>query len=585
MNKTELNSTGIRQETGRTCRDTAARVRILRKMLTTAVLTVVLGFSAVANETITLKWESVDSIQKNLSFKFPLGEAFTIDWGAGSPPETFSGDGGNTMTTAQHHYHSNNTYTVTITAATGGSFTEFSCYGQRVISLDVSNCPNLGNLYCYINLLDSLDVSQNTWLDKLNCSHNSLTSLRVNENTTLTDLNCSYNRLDSLNTTRLNQLVTLNCSYNSLVSLSLEKTNKSLAELNCSHNLLTSFDVKTDINLWNMDCSFNQLNSLDVSRNTKLLSLQCSTNQISELDLTNNTSLQMLYCDTNRLLLSDLFAASQTATGDKRLGRQTPLPQIVCIGKVFLPQQSEFNGTPTNYTVTQNGSPAPAGDYTVSNGTIKFNTLGNYTVKMTNAAIVSNPSYPAEVIVDVTVRKAGTDATLIDLIVSEGVLTPDFNSGTLNYVVKVADSISSIIITAIISDSNAIINGDTGIHTLQIEDTTFTITVTAEDDVTTMSYYVVVTRSTIGIGEVGTERATSLRVYPNPTTGKFTIYDLRFDDLQFDDLQFDIYDVVGNLLQSKIVNLKSEMEIDISGLSAGLYFLKVNGKTYKVVKE
>ena len=94
----------------------------------------------------------------------------------------------------------------------------------------------------------------------------------------------------------------------------------------------------------------------------------------------------------------------------------------------------------------------------------------------------------------------------------------------------------------------------------------------------------IINKSATGISnhELGN---TNYVIYPNPTNGKFTIYDLRFDDLRFDDLQLEIYDVVGNLLQSKIVNLQSKIEIDISHLSAGLYFLKVDGKTFKVVKE
>ena len=86
-------------------------------------------------------------------------------------------------------------------------------------------------------------------------------------------------------------------------------------------------------------------------------------------------------------------------------------------------------------------------------------------------------------------------------------------------------------------------------------------------------------------GIVGATHALSLRVYPNPTAGKFTILDFRFDDLRVDDLQIEIYDVVGSLLQSKIVNLQSEIAVDISHLAAGLYFLKIDGKMFKVVKE
>ena len=88
---------------------------------------------------------------------------------------------------------------------------------------------------------------------------------------------------------------------------------------------------------------------------------------------------------------------------------------------------------------------------------------------------------------------------------------------------------------------------------------------------------------TIKVGDVGiveTGRAASVRIYPNPTTGRFTIYDLRLDDVKIE-----IYDVVGQVVQSKIVDLQSEIEIDISHLAAGLYFLKVDNRVIKVVKE
>ena len=70
-------------------------------------------------------------------------------------------------------------------------------------------------------------------------------------------------------------------------------------------------------------------------------------------------------------------------------------------------------------------------------------------------------------------------------------------------------------------------------------------------------------------------------VYPNPTTGKFTIYDLRLDDLKLE-----IYDVVGQVVGTyRIRPTKDETVIDISHLATGLYFLKTDGKTVKVVKE
>jgi parallel beta-helix repeat protein len=73
-----------------------------------------------------------------------------------------------------------------------------------------------------------------------------------------------------------------------------------------------------------------------------------------------------------------------------------------------------------------------------------------------------------------------------------------------------------------------------------------------------------------------------IQIYPNPTTGQLTIttFDYPISDIR-------VFDIVGRQIyavgQSEIG--KSEIVIDISHLANGLYFLKVNGKTLKFVKE
>ena len=101
---------------------------------------------------------------------------------------------------------------------------------------------------------------------------------------------------------------------------------------------------------------------------------------------------------------------------------------------------------------------------------------------------------------------------------------------------------------------------------------------------------------TAGVGIVEMRHATSVQVYPNPTNGLLFVRHCGLDpqsnankgvacQARNDGANVEIYDVVGTLLQSKIVNLQSEIVIDISHLAAGLYFLKVDNKVIKVVKE
>ena len=70
-----------------------------------------------------------------------------------------------------------------------------------------------------------------------------------------------------------------------------------------------------------------------------------------------------------------------------------------------------------------------------------------------------------------------------------------------------------------------------------------------------------------------------IRISPNPTSGKIVVSG------QLLDVNAEIYDIVGKLQESRISKIeKSEIVLDISHLSAGLYFLKVDGKTVKIIK-
>ena len=71
-------------------------------------------------------------------------------------------------------------------------------------------------------------------------------------------------------------------------------------------------------------------------------------------------------------------------------------------------------------------------------------------------------------------------------------------------------------------------------------------------------------------------------LYPNPTTGQLTIV-MNNEQLTMNNVE--IYSVTGQLLQSKIVNLQSKIEIDVSHLASGMYFLKIGNKTVKFVKQ
>jgi len=83
-------------------------------------------------------------------------------------------------------------------------------------------------------------------------------------------------------------------------------------------------------------------------------------------------------------------------------------------------------------------------------------------------------------------------------------------------------------------------------------------------------------QSTVSVSE--TENDNNIRIYPNPTTGKFTIHISQFT---FHDIE--IYDIYGKKL-SHFTFHTSPVEIDISHLANGVYFLKIGDKTEKILK-
>ena len=77
-------------------------------------------------------------------------------------------------------------------------------------------------------------------------------------------------------------------------------------------------------------------------------------------------------------------------------------------------------------------------------------------------------------------------------------------------------------------------------------------------------------------------------IYPNPTCGQLII-ELPAVSYELDkNVDIQIYDIVGKLLQSEIVNLQSEIILDISHLQVGIYFLHIRTNkgfmTKKIIK-
>ena len=89
--------------------------------------------------------------------------------------------------------------------------------------------------------------------------------------------------------------------------------------------------------------------------------------------------------------------------------------------------------------------------------------------------------------------------------------------------------------------------------------------------------YVHVVSSTSSIDEVSTS---SIHLYPNPATSSFTLA----VDAAMIGTSYTFSDVTGRTIYSHVIE-KEKTTLSLDGLSSGLYFLHINGMSYKLVKE
>jgi len=82
--------------------------------------------------------------------------------------------------------------------------------------------------------------------------------------------------------------------------------NIKLYSLNCWSSKLTELDVSKNTELTYLNCYNNNLTELDVSKNIELIRLYCYNNNLTELDVSKNTELTSLYCFYNNLTELDV---------------------------------------------------------------------------------------------------------------------------------------------------------------------------------------------------------------------------------------------------------------------------------------
>ena len=204
---------------------------------------------------------------------------------------------------------------------------------------------------------------------------------------------------------------------------------------------------------------------------------------LSALSLTetDGTAVDLHYMDSDGMDMTGFMSdiTSYTAMVEKDIDKVTVAPTTAATAATFTYSDGDGNALTDADTATDGMQVSlEHGDNTVKVSVTSedISTTTDYTVVVTREPLLSD------------------DASLSDLTVDSGTLTPEFDSETIAYTVDVEASVSSIMVTATANDDMATVSGD-GSHDLVTGDNTITITVTAEDTTMMMYYTVVVTRA------------------------------------------------------------------------------------------
>lgn len=193
-----------------------------------------------------------------------------------------------------------------------------------------------------------------------------------------------------------------------------------------------------------------------------------------------------------------------------------------------------------------------------------------------------------------TTPTLSSDNTLKSLVLSSGTLSPAFSSKTKNYTATVDNSVTSLAITATPTNAAAKVTSVSGNGNLEVGENTITITVKAENGVTT-TYTIVVTRRSETdpentdipeeqkIYEVSGNRwKISTEILEEEIPQDFTMTTILIDNLEYPCLSFD----KGGL---DLIKMTSE-----DGLNTGLFvydqqqgaiysFAKISGEEHYVI--
>lgn len=167
------------------------------------------------------------------------------------------------------------------------------------------------------------------------------------------------------------------------------------------------------------------------------------------------------------------------------------------------------------------------------------------------------------------------DATLSNITISSGTLTPTFSSNVYNYSADVGYNVNRITINGIPNNPNAIISGEVNNQWLSMGDNVITLIVTAQAGNT--QKYVITVKKTDNPTSAPMVDKEAFKVYPNPTN------DIIYFKLEKESV-VQLYDLSGKLILSSKYQA-GDVTLSFNQQPVGIYFLKIDNQMIKVVKQ
>ena len=306
------------------------------------------------------------------------------------------------------------------------------CWGNKLTALDMSNNTKLTKLWCFSNQLTILDVSNNTKLTNLECSSNQLTVLNVSNNTELTSLNCSNNKLIILDVSNNTELTDLSCYSNSLPLSDLFAISEKISNPNYKclgqQNLVLLVPTTIGIPFGSGENIFNGIYTEYTAVKGDMPALINEDYIINEGIITFITAGHYTVTMTNDAITSNLYYPAKVTIELPVLCPNATLSSLTISNGKLTP---EFKCNTYEYTIDV--------DYPISSINITANTsypnstitgdIGMHTLAVgenffTITVTAEDGETAHNYIVTVSRAAPNTDATLLNLLISEGELTP-----------------------------------------------------------------------------------------------------------------------------------------------------------------